>query len=95
MFTAEDLEEMLSAFPGAASACKRHPVLRRFADEVGAAGVVSQDARHGAELWLTDRMLAARRADRAYWLDIIGELRVLHNTGKLMPVGQLVSPLSR
>ena len=44
------------------------------------------------ELWMTNRMLAARRADRDYWSDIIGELRELRDAGRLMPVGQPVVP---
>ena len=89
-YTTEDLAELLASYPGAASACRGSPALRRFADEVRRDGEPSTAARHAAERWLTARMLAARESDRAYWSDIIADLRELRRRSRLMPVGQFV-----
>ena len=91
VYTVEDFEALLAAHPHVARAQSLPACAVRFAEALAESADMPEEAiRDDVEHWLTDRLLQARRADRAYWQDIIAELKYLRNAGALMPVGQSV-----
>lgn len=86
LHTIDELEECLRAHPAAAAACTIPP-LHAFADAITRGDQVDDHTRMTVERWLSERILALRQADRAYWLNIIDDLRTLRRSGKLVPLG--------
>ena len=92
VYTQDDLDEVLDAYPDARLACRPFPPLWDYISATESDGAAAASVRDGAERYLTERMLLARKSDRAYWKSIIAELQVLRQEGQLMPVGSPVQP---
>lgn len=90
VYTVEDLDGVLASCPRALDASCREPALRAYAVEMSRDTQVSESTRDCAARFLAERMLRAQRADRAYWRDIIADLRAMRSDGRLLPVGRRV-----
>jgi hypothetical protein len=83
------MEEFLRTYPGAADLIDAAP-LRELAAALHRGSAAHGATRADAERWLSERILALRQADRDYWVPVMDELRGLHASGRLMPVGAAV-----
>ena len=85
VYTIEDLDALLSSFPQLPWEYCSGPV----AAYVAAGDTVPRPVGlvEAVETSLSEKLARARKADRTYWLDIIGELREFRAGGELMPLG--------
>ena len=89
LHTFDELEELLRVYPAARAVCE-DPAVLALSAAIAHGSDVPTETRLDVERWLSERILILREADRAYWLDIITELRELRRSGALMQVGAAV-----
>ena len=92
VFGIDEFSDLIRRWPAAAAFCRPgSPQATVAAQSASGAPAEPEDEEELARL-LTERAYRCQRADRAYWRDIIEELRELRRQGGLMPVGAYVEP---
>ena len=90
-FALPELKTLLDEFPEVLSGLQDHSVARDNLERLMINDDSDIELECSLEAELTQRILACQQADRAYWRDIICELKLLRSRGEIIPEGTLIT----